>query len=135
MQSRFKILGQKEKLTVGLRCSITREPWPFFDVKGGGIDIWDDVTISSGVYILTHTHQFNKHNWRELDEIISDNPTVIENYAFIGINVIILPSCKRIGKHSAIGAGAVVTQDVPAYEIWAGNPAKKIGDVDGRRLQ
>ena len=56
----FKLLGKKQDLTVGTGSTITREPWPFFDVKGGGIDIGDHVVISSGVNILTHSHQFQK---------------------------------------------------------------------------
>ena len=45
---------------------------------------------------------------------------------WIGARVIILPGCKRIGAHSIIGAGAVVTHDVPDYAIVGGNPAKII---------
>ena len=129
MQSKFKLLGRKEDFSFGIRSKITREPWPFFDVKGGGIDILDNVTISSGVHIMTHSHQFEKYNWRDLEEVSSEKPTVIEDYVFIGVNALIMPTCKRIGKHSVIGAGSVVTKDIPAYEIWAGNPAKKIRNV------
>jgi len=45
--------------------------------------------------------------------------------AFIGINAIIL-GVGRIGKGAIIGAGAVLTKDVPDYEVWVGNPARKI---------
>ena len=38
----------------------------------------------------------------------------------------VLPGCKRIGAHSIIGAGAVVTNDIPDYAIVGGNPAKVI---------
>ncbi|MCB1277992.1 DapH/DapD/GlmU-related protein [Prosthecobacter sp.] len=34
-----------------------------------------------------------------------------------------------IGRKSVLGAGAVLTKDIPPFEIWAGNPARKIGDV------
>lgn len=125
----FKILGDKKDLTVGLNCSITREPWPFFDVKGGGIVLENDVTISSGVHILTHSHRFRKKNWRDLEEVRPKEPTVIGDSAFIGTNAIIMHTCKYIGINSVIGAGAVVTKDVPDLEIWAGNPARKVGDV------
>ena len=128
-KKRFTILGGRENLRVGLGFDITRPPWPFFDVKGGGIEIEDYVTISAGVYILTHTHRFEKENWRELEEVVPKEPTIISNYVFIGINAIILPSCKHIGEHSVVGAGSVVTKNIPDREIWAGNPAKKIRDV------
>lgn len=55
-------------------------------------------------------------------------PTPLEIYddVWIGARAIILPGCKRIGAHSIIGAGAVVTKDVPDYAIVGGNPAKVI---------
>lgn len=48
-----------------------------------------------------------------------------EDGAFIGGNSIILKGVK-IGKNSVVGAGSVVTRDIPDGEIWAGNPARKI---------
>jgi len=128
--SQFKILGNREDLVVGDGCSITREPWPFFDTKGGGIVFGDNVVISSGVYILTHSHQFSKSNWRDLPEITPGQPTIVSDDVFLGINAVILPSCKRIGRCSVIGAGSIVTEDVPDYEIWSGNPARKVKDVE-----
>lgn len=130
MQGQFKCLGPIGNLEFGPECSITREPWPLFDVKGGGIIFGRNVIISAGVHVMTHDHQFHKANWRDLDEITPEEPTIIEDYVFLGVNSIILPKCKRIGKYSVIGAGSIVTKDVPDYEVWAGNPAIKIGDVE-----
>lgn len=129
MQGQFKCLGDIKDIHFGEGCSITREPWPFFDVKGGGIIFGNNVVISSGVHIFTHTHHFNKSHWRQLEEICPVEPTVIRDDVFLGVNSIIMHTCKYIGKSSVIGAGAVVIQDVPDFEIWAGNPAKKIGEV------
>jgi len=94
------------------------------------VKIRKGVILSPGVTIMTHTHNFEKANWRETGKILPDRNTVINDYAFIGVNAIITHSCKYVGLHSVIGAGSVVTKDVPDYEIWAGNPAKKIGIVD-----
>jgi virginiamycin A acetyltransferase len=56
-------------------------------------------------------------------------PTLnIEDDVWIGHNSIILPNCKYIGRGSIIGAGSVVTKNVEAYSIVAGNPARKIKD-------
>ena len=57
---------------------------------------------------------------------LPDTPLEIMNDVWIGARAIILPGCKRIGAHSIIGAGAVVTKDVPDYAIVGGNPAKII---------
>ncbi|MBR4197321.1 MAG: hypothetical protein IKQ94_00950 [Bacteroidales bacterium] len=48
----------------------------------------------------------------------------IDDDVWIGSRAIILPGCSRIGRGAIIGAGAVVTKDVPDYAIVGGNPAK-----------
>lgn len=59
-------------------------------------------------------------------EPLPDTPLEIMNDVWIGARAIIVPGCKRIGAHSIIGAGAVVTKDVPDYAIVGGNPARII---------
>lgn len=59
-------------------------------------------------------------------EPIPDTPLEIMEDVWIGARAIIVPGCKRIGAHSIIGAGAVVTKDVPDYAIVGGNPARVI---------
>ncbi|QGP78201.1 antibiotic acetyltransferase [Sphingobium sp. CAP-1] len=61
-------------------------------------------------------------------DIHYDDALVIEDDVWIGHNVMILPGCKFVGRGAIIGAGAVVTRDVPAYAIVAGNPARKLRD-------
>jgi acetyltransferase-like isoleucine patch superfamily enzyme len=55
-------------------------------------------------------------------------PLVIEDDVWIGHNVIILPGCNHIGRGAVVGAGSILTRDVPAYAIVGGNPAKKLRD-------
>jgi len=129
MPGQFKLLGNSNDLIILGELRISREPWPLFDVSGSVIEFNGIVTVSSGVHILTHDHHFHKKNWRDMEKILSVKPTVICEFSFIGINAIIMPTCKYIGKHSVIAAGAIITKDVPDCEIWAGNPAIKIGDV------
>lgn len=50
----------------------------------------------------------------------------IEDYVWIPVNVMILPSCRRIGYGAVIGSGSVVVKDVNEMSIVSGNPAKEI---------
>jgi acetyltransferase-like isoleucine patch superfamily enzyme len=52
----------------------------------------------------------------------------IEDGVWIGHNALILPGCSRIGRGAIVGAGSVVTRDVPPYAVVAGNPARKLRD-------
>lgn len=61
-------------------------------------------------------------------DIHYDDALVIEDDVWIGHNAMILPGCKHVGRGAIIGAGAIVTKDVPAYAIVAGNPARKLKD-------
>lgn len=57
---------------------------------------------------------------------LQDTPLEICEDVWIGARAIVLPGCKKIGAHSIIGAGAVVTKNVPEYAIVGGNPARVI---------
>ena len=56
-------------------------------------------------------------------------PILIKEGAFVGMNSIILKGV-TVGRHSVVGAGSVVTKDIPDNEIWAGNPAKFIKTIE-----
>ena len=77
-----------------------------------GFHIGDYSIITPGVHIFTHDFVRREH--------VS---THIGSHCFVGANAIILPGV-RIGDHCVIAAGSVVTQDVPARSVVAGNPAK-----------
>lgn len=61
----------------------------------------------------------------------SAEPVVIEDEVLIGANAVVLEGC-RVGRGSVVAAGAVVTADVPPLTVVAGQPARKIKDVDER---
>lgn len=63
---------------------------------------------------------------RELLPLAEANPLVIGHDVWIGARVTILPKCRSIGNGAIVGAGAVVTRDVPAFTIVGGNPARPI---------
>lgn len=75
---------------------------------------------------------YGGHSFDNPDEPIGsgaplpDTPLEIMGDVWIGARAIIVPGCRRIGAHSIIAAGAVVTKDVPEYAIVGGNPAKVI---------
>jgi tetrahydrodipicolinate N-acetyltransferase len=61
----------------------------------------------------------------------SADPVVIEDEVLVGANAVVLEGC-RVGRGSVVAAGAVVTADVPAMTVVAGQPARHIKDVDER---
>lgn len=81
-------------------------------------------------------HDFHALDWgarreRRTDEsACATSPVRIGDDVFIGTSALILKGV-TIGDRAIVGAGAVVTRDVPADEMWAGNPARKIGDSHG----
>ena len=59
-------------------------------------------------------------------EQLRQNLSWVDGFAEIGARSIILASCTHVGAGAVIGAGSVVTHDVPAGERWAGNPARPL---------
>jgi acetyltransferase-like isoleucine patch superfamily enzyme len=76
------------------------------------------VCINDGVKILTASHDVSDPGWSSIAKAI-----VIEDYVWIATNAIILPGV-TLGRGAVVGAGAVVTKDVPPLGIVAGNPAR-----------
>lgn len=92
------------------------------------IQLGKNVMVGGGVKIYDtdfHSLDFEK---RMNGNVGVSKAVLIEDGAFIGAHSIILKGTK-IGEQSIIGAGSVVTKDIPAGEIWAGNPAKFIRKI------
>lgn len=83
------------------------------------VTIGERVFVAHGVMFINDRYPVRRDpkDWEE---------TVVEDDVVIGSNATILPC--RIGKNALVGAGAVVTKDVPSDKAVAGNPAKIIGD-------
>lgn len=96
----------------------------FIDYSGG-VEIGNDVQLTNGVIIETHRHNFHS-NYNESRDLTKSNKLIIEDGAVIGSRAIIMPSVSRIGKYARVGAGSVVTKDVPDYAVVVGVPAKII---------
>ena len=84
----------------------------------GGLVIGEQVSISSGVWLVTGTHDMNGPLFPD-----SYKPIVIGNHAWIGVRATILAGV-TIGEGAVVMAGAVVTRDVSPYTVVGGVPAK-----------
>lgn len=93
--------------------------------SAGGLKIGNDVGIGPNVTILTSEHSGEPAIEPVMKTDLEFAPVYIQDGADIGAGSIILPGV-IIGQGSIIGAGSVVTKGihVPAYQVWAGNPAK-----------
>lgn len=88
------------------------------------IRIGNHVTMSSGVHVLAHDASTKRHiGYTKI------GLTVIEDGVFIGARAIILPGV-TVGEGSVIGAGSVVTKNIPPHQVWAGNPARFIMSLE-----
>ena len=90
-----------------------------------GVFIWDGLVIEDDVFIGPSATFMNDKKPKSKSYPESFLKTVIQKGASIGANCSILPGI-TIGKNALIGAGSVVTKDVPANSIVVGNPAKVI---------
>jgi UDP-2-acetamido-3-amino-2,3-dideoxy-glucuronate N-acetyltransferase len=97
-----------------------------------GVQIWDGITIEDDVFIgpnVTFTNDVFPRS-KQYPKFFAR--TLVRKGASIGANATILPGLS-IGQHAMVGAGAVVTEDIPAYAIVVGNPARISGYVQANK--
>jgi maltose O-acetyltransferase len=94
------------------------------------IIIGNHVMMGPDVVIVTANHRYDDITRPMMVQGLKRAPEIIEDDVWIGWRAIILPGV-RIGRSSIIGAGAVVTNDVPPFSIVAGNPARVVRKRDG----
>lgn len=78
--------------------------------------------------LTTHPALYEKKFGVVDADITWDEPLIVEDDVWVAYNVVILPSCKFIGRGAVIGAGAILTKNVERYAVMVGNPARKIRD-------
>lgn len=88
------------------------------------IEIGDNVTFSIRVTLLAHDASSKK-----IIDYTKFGKIIIHDNVFIGANVTILPNIE-IGEGAIVGAGSVVTKNIPSNMVFAGNPAKPICTVE-----
>ena len=113
---------------VGRNCKISSHAFVC-----AGVAIEDGVFVGHGVMFINDAYPraVNEDGSLQTEADWECVPTRVKAGASIGSNATILCGL-TIGEHALIGAGAVVTKDVPAYAIAAGVPARLMGDVRRR---
>jgi acetyltransferase-like isoleucine patch superfamily enzyme len=92
------------------------------------VTIGSHVNLAQGITVTALNHNFTDTEKRIDEQGVSTSPVTIEDDIWIGANATILSGVK-IGQHSVIAAGAVVTKDVPPHSLVAGVPAKVIKQI------
>lgn len=109
-----------EHITIGRR---TFANYGLVALDVAAITIGADCQIGPNVQLLTPTHPTEPDPRR--DELEAARPIVIKDNVWLGGGVIVCPGV-TIGENSVVGAGAVVTRDVPANVLALGNPARTV---------
>lgn len=109
---------------------------PSFNFGGGQITVGRYCSIASTAMRIgtnhpvrmfsTHPYFYNPAQGYTTDDI-ERALLVIGHGAWVGYNALIMPGCTHIGNGAIVGAGSILTRDVPPYAIFAGNPARQIG--------
>ncbi len=125
---------------IGSNCNINCHTFIENDVKIGdrvtiksGVYIWDGTIIEDDVFVGPNATFVNDKYPRSKVYPEEFQRTRIGKAASVGANATILGGL-TIGEYAMIGAGSVVTRDVPAYTLVYGNPAKIMGNVDNKGL-
>lgn len=84
------------------------------------IQIGNNVIIGYNTEIITTSHNIESKEWEHKHYGI-----VIEDYVWLPTNVLVLPSCRKIGYGAVVGSGSVVVKDIEPISVVSGNPAKE----------
>jgi acetyltransferase-like isoleucine patch superfamily enzyme len=120
---------------IGANCRIGGHTFLENDVVVGnrvrlerGVQLWDGVTLEDDVFVGPNVTFTNRRFPNTTETESSIERTTVRTGASIGANATLLPGI-TIGERAVVGAGAVVTHNVPPHAIVAGNPARIVGYV------
>ncbi len=112
------------QIRIGARCFAN---FGLVALDVAAITVGDDVQIGPNVQLLTPTHPVEAEPRRQKEE--AAQPITIGDNVWLGGGVIVLPGVS-IGADTVVGAGAVVTRDLPAGVVAVGNPARVVRTLD-----
>lgn len=113
--------GSGRRISIGNNSNLSFNSWLYGDITIGSY-----VMMGPRITIITENHRFDDPDVpMALQGQAESKPVVIDDDVWVGARSIILPGV-TVGAHSIIGAGSVVTKDVPPWSIVGGNPAKVI---------
>ena len=127
---------------IGSHCNINCHTFIENDVKIGndvtvksGVFLWDGITIGNNVFIGPNVTFTNDNMPRSKQYPTNFQRIFIDNYASIGANATLMGGIS-IGKYALIGAGALVTKDIPERALVIGSPARIVGwlNEDGSKM-
>ncbi|MEY2411130.1 MAG: putative colanic acid biosynthesis acetyltransferase WcaF, partial [Verrucomicrobiota bacterium] len=104
-------------LEMGERASVGEDAWVYALDK---VVINDEACVGQRVFLLTGTHDFQDPTFP-----LVTRPIVVGYGCWVAVGAIVLPGVK-IGSLSVVGAGSVVTRDLPEQMVCAGNPCRPI---------
>ena len=108
-------------LSIGTHTNI--QPRCQFSAYLGHISIGSHVQIAPNCAFYPYSHGFDPNMPIKKQPLHTKGGITIDNDAWLGVGVIVLDNV-HIGKGAVVGAGAVVTRDIPASSVAAGNPAR-----------
>lgn len=118
-------VGNPINVTIGPHCGINHG---VFILGHHKVTIGSHVVLSARCMLIDAGLDKAEFSTSEFPRHVS-GPITIKDGAWIGAGAIVLPNV-TVGRKAIVGAGAVVTRDVPDYAIVAGNPARMIGTTN-----
>lgn len=125
---------------IGCNCNICAHCFVENDVKVGnnvtvksGVYLWDGIEIEDNVFIGPNVTFTNDKYPRSKQYPDHFQKIKIKKGVSIGAGAIVLGGL-TIGENAMVGAGSVVTKNIPAGQLWMGNPAKYIRDITNDKI-
>lgn len=125
----------REKAVIGEQCIVGKSTYIDHTVKIGnrvkiqnGVSVYHGVTVEDDVFLGPHMTFTNDLYPRAFDPEWHVVPTVVRQGASVGANVTVVCGIE-LGSYCMVGAGSVVTRDVPPHALVVGNPARIVGFV------